>query len=91
MAGCFLPSHRLRPFFEDFLVEKKNENNQDAMHCHKKLIRSTQAMQQAPPSDAANGDIFYELRQQRRAPPCRFRLINSRNIKCETVILKKIK
>lgn len=70
MAGCFLPSHRLRPFFEDFLVEKKNENNQDAMHCHKKLIRSTQAMQQAPPSDAANGDIFYELRQQRRAPPC---------------------
>ena len=70
MVGCFLPSMRLKGLLDDFLAEKKNENNPDAIYCQKKLNRSTLAMQQPPPEDKSNGDIFYELRQQRRAPPC---------------------
>lgn len=71
MVGCFLPSQRLRGLLEEYFTEKKNENNQDAIYCHKKLSRSTSAMQQPPPDDKnTNGDTFFELRQQRRAPPC---------------------
>ena len=69
IVGCFLPPSRVRPFVDEILRDASNENNQDAIYCSKKLIRSTETMQNLPQGE--NGlDQLHEIRHQRRGPPC---------------------
>lgn len=69
IVGCFLPPSRVRPFVDEILRDASNENNQDAIYCSKKLLRSTETMQNSPQGE--NGlDQLHEIRHQRRGPPC---------------------
>ena len=69
LAGCFLPSQRLRSLLDKLISEKSSENISDAAYCGGKLKRSNEAMVQKKSEKIDGVDIFHELRQQRRAPP----------------------